>query len=130
MAKADGTTVTLEKVSTEFQSGDSYSKQGTNDKYVRYAWSNFVQCVLRNNNSLPLGPFLATITDDRELHASKPQPQINKPVPSTHRNYRDGVITAPPLGFNSWNFYHCNIDENEVKEVVYQDITLEMTGYR
>ena len=25
---------------------------------------------------------------------------------------------APPMGFNSWNFYHCNIDENTVKQVL------------
>jgi len=25
---------------------------------------------------------------------------------------------SPPMGFNSWNFYHCNIDENTVKAVI------------
>jgi hypothetical protein len=28
---------------------------------------------------------------------------------------KDAPIQSPPLGFNSWNFYHCNIDENEIK---------------
>eukprot|EP00656_Telonema_subtile_P039805 TRINITY_DN44889_c0_g2_i1.p1 TRINITY_DN44889_c0_g2~~TRINITY_DN44889_c0_g2_i1.p1 ORF type:complete len:327 (+),score=91.75 TRINITY_DN44889_c0_g2_i1:704-1684(+) len=27
-------------------------------------------------------------------------------------------IQRPPMGFNSWNFYHCNIDENVLKAVM------------
>ena len=30
----------------------------------------------------------------------------------------NGLALRPPMGFNSWNFYHCNIDENTVKAVV------------
>ena len=29
-----------------------------------------------------------------------------------------GLIQSPPLGTNTWNFYHCNIDENTVKAIV------------
>ena len=25
-------------------------------------------------------------------------------------------FATPPMGYNSWNFYHCNIDEHAIKE--------------
>eukprot|EP01060_Flectonema_neradi_P005024 TRINITY_DN1331_c0_g1_i7.p1 TRINITY_DN1331_c0_g1~~TRINITY_DN1331_c0_g1_i7.p1 ORF type:complete len:918 (+),score=238.62 TRINITY_DN1331_c0_g1_i7:41-2794(+) len=78
--------------------------QGTVSQ-VRYAWSDFVECVLYNNDSLPLGPFLANLT-------SSPSTEI-APV-----GVKEQPIQSPPLGFNSWNFYHCNIDENTVKKVI------------
>eukprot|EP00756_Hemistasia_phaeocysticola_P021196 Hpha_TRINITY_DN15761_c6_g6::TRINITY_DN15761_c6_g6_i1::g.38595::m.38595/K07407/E3.2.1.22B, galA, rafA; alpha-galactosidase len=72
---------------------------------VRYAWSDFVECVLVNNDSLPLGPFVANLTGERV----RDLPLVKE---------RDSQIQSPPLGFNSWNFYHCNIDENTVKQVI------------
>jgi len=27
----------------------------------------------------------------------------------------DPPLKGPPMGFNSWNYYHCNIDENIIK---------------
>ena len=34
---------------------------GSKVKAVRYAWSNFPECVLFDQNQLPVGPFLLTV---------------------------------------------------------------------
>ena len=80
--------------------------QGTVSQ-VRYAWSDFVECVLYNNDSLPMGPFVANVTS-----ASDEEKLVAFP------GLKEQPIQSPPLGFNSWNFYHCNIDENTVKQVI------------
>lgn len=71
---------------------------------VRYAYLDFVECVLQNSDGLPAGPFWRKV-------AAPAKPLEAKPASSK-------AIQSPPMGFNSWNFYHCNIDENTVKAVV------------
>lgn len=70
------------------------------DTQVRYAWSDFVQCVLVNNDSLPLGPFLLNILPspsaaDAVTSVSVPANPISAPQP----------LSKPPRGLNTWNFY-------------------------
>lgn len=72
---------------------------------VRYAWHDFVECVLANNDSLPMGPF-----KESKLASTRTSTQTPAPV-------KGSPIQTPPMGFNSWNFYHCNIDENEIKHI-------------
>jgi hypothetical protein len=78
--------------------------------HVRYAWSDYLECVLENSANLPAGPFVAELEKDRKLQR-----------PSTTGLSLVGpagpALTAPPMGFNSWNYAHCNIDENLVKSV-------------
>jgi len=71
---------------------------------VRYAWNDYVDCVLVNSDGLPLAPFVSNLTSSHRGTAATAPPQT-KP------------ITSPPMGFNSWNYYHCNIDENIVKQI-------------
>ena len=86
---------------------------------VRYAWSDYVECVLVNEAQLPLAPFLCNLTAAarplQPLPALQPHAQ-----PARHAADDDAPYPAarPPMGFNSWNYYHCNIDENTVKAVV------------
>ena len=68
--------------------------------HVRYAWRDFVNCVVTNEDGLPLGPFQNSVTPSRARPAAA--------APRTS----GAVLTKPPMGFNSWNYYHCNIDEN------------------
>ena len=83
---------------------------------VRYAWRDFVECVLYNGDLLPMGPFLHMFNIEDEHHYQSEQP---RPKPSLRRPLRPrSRIQRPPMGFNSWNFYHCNIDENTVKAIV------------
>eukprot|EP01083_Nonionella_stella_P020814 57738_1 len=70
--------------------------------FIRYAWSNFVECaVTRDGSAIPSTPFLIDING------------ISAPV-LTDRHVTIKTSQAamtPPMGFNHWNFAHCNIDE-------------------
>eukprot|EP00050_Salpingoeca_kvevrii_P007394 m.295919 g.295919 ORF g.295919 m.295919 type:complete len:914 (+) comp13288_c0_seq1:1-2742(+) len=84
---------------------------------LRYAWTDFVQCVVTNDDDLLLTPFSAT-----------PQSTLS------HKNMkaRESALTVPPMGFNSWNFYHCNIDEVTIKAIADAMVANGMreAGYR
>ena len=77
---------------------------GSKNLGVRYAWRDFVECALYNGDLLPMGPFLHMLSEKAELKQQLEEPRSR--------------IQRPPMGFNSWNFYHCNIDENTVKAIV------------
>eukprot|EP00937_MAST-01D_sp_MAST-1D-sp2_P002502 g2502.t1 len=72
---------------------------------VRYAWRATPRCVLVNANGLPMATF------DEPLAAAPPRDA------GVVRLRAGGPPHAPPLGSNSWNYYHCNIDENTVKAI-------------
>lgn len=75
---------------------------------VRYAFADYVDCVLVNNDSLPLAPFIVNVTRASGPREVAPRTSAGSTI----------AIQSPPMGFNSWNFYHCNIDENIVKAMV------------
>jgi hypothetical protein len=80
---------------------------------VRYAWRDYVECTLINNDSLPLSPFVENIVASAALvttTAAASAPAV--------RIIGAGKQMTPPMGFNSWNFYHCNIDEITVRGVI------------
>eukprot|EP01061_Rhynchopus_euleeides_P016422 TRINITY_DN276_c0_g1_i1.p1 TRINITY_DN276_c0_g1~~TRINITY_DN276_c0_g1_i1.p1 ORF type:complete len:935 (+),score=333.85 TRINITY_DN276_c0_g1_i1:60-2807(+) len=77
---------------------------------VRYAYANYVECVLRSSDGLPLGPFVANVSESVAPVVQK-QSAGDKPAASAAR-------TAPPMGYNTWNFYHTNVDENIIKGIV------------
>lgn len=83
---------------------------------------DFVECALYNNDSLPLGPFTW------KHPAAEAKPGLPLAVAKKPPGKR---IQSPPMGFNSWNFYHCNIDENTVKAVIdtIADGPLKAAGY-
>eukprot|EP01084_Bolivina_argentea_P159301 277447_1 len=75
-----------------------------NPMYVRYAYTNFVECaVFRDGLSIPAAPFVLKIT--------------TKNVDIISENFKHEIslgaraALTPPMGFNHWNFAHCNIDE-------------------
>ena len=70
---------------------------------VRYAYADYVECKLQNSDGLPLGPFIVNVTS-------------SKAVAGAHKV--KGTTGAPPMGYNTWNFYHTNVDENVVKGLV------------
>ncbi|KAA3478896.1 alpha-galactosidase 1-like isoform X5 [Gossypium australe] len=51
------------------------------------------------------------------------QVTASSPVNSTHRSQQayshsllaNGVARTPPMGWNSWNHFHCDIDEKTIK---------------
>lgn len=88
---------------------------------VRYAWADYVDCVLVNSDGLPAGPFVANVSTNRQLSS------ISRTVPPA-----GAMITSPPLGTNTWNYYHCNIDENIVKRLAraFNENGMAKAGYQ
>eukprot|EP01084_Bolivina_argentea_P159298 277442_1 len=79
----------------------------TNAMYVRYAYANFVQCaVFRNGLNIPSAPFMRNINHNK--NAQKPLQESLNMFPHMHGTR---AAQTPPMGFNHWNFAHCNIDE-------------------
>ena len=61
---------------------------------MRYAWHDFVECVLVNDADLPMGPWKAKATiDSLGVTAPGVAPEVSDP---------DVPIQSPPMGFNSW----------------------------
>lgn len=43
--------------------------------------------------------------------------------------YNNGVAKTPPMGWNSWNQFGCNIDEKLIIETIDAFVTLNLTKY-
>ena len=86
----------------------SVTVEGSGATAVRYAWTDFVECVVVNDADLPMGPF---------AYAKESEPSAAPSLKPVRTLKKDSPIQSPPMGFNSWNFYHCNIDENEIKAI-------------
>ena len=80
---------------------------------VRYAWTDYVECTLVNDDRLPLSPFVQNVAGFTGTEA-----EAVAAAPSAAGAGAGAKQLTPPMGFNSWNFYHCNIDENTVKGVI------------
>ncbi|TYI04572.1 hypothetical protein ES332_A10G027900v1 [Gossypium tomentosum] len=69
-------------------------------------------------------PFLFAAIFHLLWHAH--QVTASSPVNSTHRSQQayshsllaNGVARTPPMGWNSWNHFHCDIDEKTIKSTV------------
>jgi len=123
---------------------------------VRYAWTDYVECVLENSDGLVASPFVRDLIPPplqkqrhkTSIHLRRPHYK-KKPLQSTtatrsslynsHQPNTQTTTTAassspfsPPMGFNSWNFYHCNIDENTVKAIADAMVQngMKEVGYR
>ena len=81
---------------------------------VRYAWHDFTECVLVNGEDLPLGPFKSELGHSAAIPTTA---AVQVPTVGAGKAAKDTPIQSPPLGFNSWNYYHCNIDENAIKAI-------------
>ena len=58
---------------------------------VRYAWADYVDCILVNSDGLPAGPFVVNVTTTKIIE----QPKV----------VSKGLIQSPPMGTNTWNYY-------------------------
>ena len=68
----------------------------TNPTRIRYAWGNYVGCTVASKDELPASPFVFKFLNS-----------ISKLKMKTIIKNDEG----PPMGWNSWNFAHCNVDE-------------------
>lgn len=77
----------------------------------------YPQCVLINKAQLVAAPFVVNVSQPAlPLAAASLVPQP-PPSPPPSPPPAKGVSLTPPMGFNSWNFYHCNIDERAIKQI-------------
>ena len=54
------------------------------------------------------------------------------PVPPLHAVLSNGLASTPPMGWNSWNFFHDKIDDSTVRQIADAMVTTGMrdVGYR
>lgn len=72
---------------------------------VRYAHANYPQCALYNSDGLPAGPFVLNTT----------QPASAAVNGGAAGGDAAPWLNAPPMGLNSWNSLHCNVDERKAR---------------
>ena len=89
---------------------------------VRYAWRASPGCVLANGAGIPMSTIDVPVGDSF----------VHNDSVSISDTSVTGPLHAPPLGSNSWNYYHCNIDENTVKAIADEYVRNGMrdAGYR
>jgi hypothetical protein len=108
---------------------------------VRYAWSDYVECLLENSEGLVASPFVYQISEqdtNAAIYLRSPARDWNRatrPDAAVGTHHSDGLtatIVTPPLGLNTWNFYHCNIDENTIKATADAMVEngMKSAGYR
>ena len=78
---------------------------------VRHAYANYPQCALYNKYDLPSGPFVLAL----DKAVAPALMEISSPV--TGVNPIPGVALTPPMGVNSWNAFHCNVDERKMRSM-------------
>jgi hypothetical protein len=88
---------------------------------IRHVHQMYPQCVLQNTRQLVSGPFIINVTQAEHVVAATTQ----SASPHTLKGPPVGVALTPPMGFNSWNFYHCNIDERAIRQIA---LTLKASG--
>jgi hypothetical protein len=102
LACANATAVTLTDGSMVVQ---GTAPGGAAPTSVRYAYSNFPQCALFNADQLPAGPFVLPVA------AAAAQTTASREAPKP-------PVQTPPMGLNSWNSFHCNVDERKMRGMI------------
>lgn len=82
---------------------------------VRYAYANYPQCALYNKHGLPAGPFVTALpsADSPSQQTSSQRSEGREAVVAAAAP--TGPVTTPPMGLNSWNAFHCNVDERKMR---------------
>jgi hypothetical protein len=84
---------------------------------IRHAYANYPQCALYNKAKLPASPFVTAITTSASA--------------VTASAVTGSVAATPPMGLNSWNGFHCNVDERKMRAMADALVTtgLKDAGY-
>eukprot|EP00730_Choanoeca_flexa_P006135 TRINITY_DN12091_c0_g2_i3.p2 TRINITY_DN12091_c0_g2~~TRINITY_DN12091_c0_g2_i3.p2 ORF type:complete len:900 (+),score=153.83 TRINITY_DN12091_c0_g2_i3:3886-6585(+) len=91
---------------------------------VQYAVQDVPQCVLYNNQGFASSPFALNVSAHKQ----------SKRVPNTQplRIGQDPNLKGPPMGVNTWNYYHCSVSENVIRSLT--DAVVELgfakAGYK
>ena len=92
--------------------------------HARLAWTSYPQCALvGNGNGFPLPAFLLALVPPPAEAAAEQAPPPGAAIVAARggalewkgrRFTWDGNTPPPPMGVNTWNAFHTNIDENIV----------------
>jgi hypothetical protein len=83
--------------------------------WVRHSHQSFPECVLLNENGIPTAPFTLPVAT-KAIGGAGVVGTGGAGV-DTASTKAIGVALTPPMGFNSWNYYHCNIDERGILQI-------------
>jgi hypothetical protein len=85
---------------------------------VRHAHQDYPECVILNDNGIPASPFVLPIAAAAAATGTAAAAAVAAAaVDISSRAKANGVALTPPMGFNSWNYYHCNIDERGILQI-------------
>ena len=96
---------------TDAAEGKRMVSEETTFTSVRYAYANYPQCAIYNSDKLPAGPFVASLTAavvEKKTTAIKKKMVVTAASPVA-------PCQTPPMGLNSWNGFHCNVDERKMR---------------
>jgi alpha-galactosidase len=96
---------------------------------IRYAYSNYPQCILFNSDRLPAGPFVLPVSAKGSSPADASEPNTN--ADQKEKKVLTPPAQTPPMGLNSWNSFHCNVDERKMRAMADALVTtgLAKAGY-
>eukprot|EP00045_Choanoeca_perplexa_P013183 m.147664 g.147664 ORF g.147664 m.147664 type:complete len:898 (-) comp16269_c0_seq2:996-3689(-) len=89
---------------------------------VRYAVEDVPECVLYNDQGFAASPF--------ELNVSSAQDPVQTSRPSTAVGL-DPNLKTPPMGVNTWNYYHTSVTEHVMRDLTdaVVDLGFAKAGY-
>ena len=98
---------------------------------VRYAWSNWPECVLFDQRDLPVGPFELTLKSDDDHQRDRQRPAPVLPSPSAAAAAVKIQTSSPPLATTAATYIGLNLDwwannatNNENMTGLWQDASL------
>jgi len=96
-------------------------------RLVRVAAGPDADCFLYNANGMPVLPAIANVTAAEQIRLPEPPGIL-----ASRESYDAAAITPPPMGFNTWNRWHCWVDERLLKQTADLMVSLGLAaaGYR
>eukprot|EP01062_Namystynia_karyoxenos_P040648 TRINITY_DN2961_c0_g2_i1.p1 TRINITY_DN2961_c0_g2~~TRINITY_DN2961_c0_g2_i1.p1 ORF type:complete len:910 (+),score=243.65 TRINITY_DN2961_c0_g2_i1:97-2730(+) len=98
---------------------------GASPRTVLFMGTDFPQCALYDTQSLPSGPAL--------LHLTTPSGPIEQAAGAEGGAEAPVKVgTVPPMGFNSWNAFHNNVDERLIRRTadLFVSLGLRDVGFK
>ena len=115
--------------------------------FIRYAPNLWPQCAIYSvTNDLPVAPFVLSVSSSNSISDTTSRVTVDSTLPKMIVTPRvpgawadgwrgralppqtDGPAATPPMGFNSWNSDHCNVDENILRKTAEAFVSLGLTA--
>lgn len=86
--------------------------------YVRYLAVDFPECVVMDvspGSHLPAGPFLEPVPETQPNNVNTIPVVAHDTAEHTVKKVSKAPLILPAMGFNTWNRFHCDIDEKVIR---------------